>query len=435
MPLIFKRILFAAILLAAPGAFGQTTELSSTGVLLDRIAAVVNDGIVLQGDVEKQVQVVSQRLTQAGKQLPPRNVLYQQVLERQILQELQLQRAARLEMQVSDEMLNQALAEVAERNKISFADMPAALAAQGIDYGEYREEVRREMTLTMLKQRDVLARVYISPREVDQCVAERKESPGRDDAYNLAHILIAIPTAASADEIAERSARAMGVYERARQGEDFAQLAITYSDSGSALEGGNLGWRQAGQLPSFVAEIIPGMAVGEVTEPLRTPSGLNIFKLLDKRGETDSAMVEQVHARHILMQTNELEDDSTVSLRLNEIRDRILAGEDFAAIASVTSDDPGSAASGGDLGWTGPGTFVPEFAMQLDALDVNEISPAFKTQYGWHIVQLLGKRTYDATDDMLKRRCAMQLREAKLDEETEIWLRRIRDEAYVDYRM
>ena len=177
------------------------------------------------------------------------------------------------------------------------------------------------------------------------------------------------------------------------------------------------------------------MAVGEVTEPLRTPSGLNIFKLLDKRGETDSAMVEQVHARHILMQTNELEDDSTVSLRLNEIRDRILAGEDFAAIASVTSDDPGSAASGGDLGWTGPGTFVPEFAMQLDALDVNEISPAFKTQYGWHIVQLLGKRTYDATDDMLKRRCAMQLREAKLDEETEIWLRRIRDEAYVDYRM
>ena len=227
MPLIFKRILFAAILLAAPGAFGQTTELSSTGVLLDRIAAVVNDGIVLQGDVEKQVQVVSQRLTQAGKQLPPRNVLYQQVLERQILQELQLQRAARLEMQVSDEMLNQALAEVAERNKISFADMPAALAAQGIDYGEYREEVRREMTLTMLKQRDVLARVYISPREVDQCVAERKESPGRDDAYNLAHILIAIPTAASADEIAERSARAMGVYERARQGEDFAQLAIT----------------------------------------------------------------------------------------------------------------------------------------------------------------------------------------------------------------
>lgn len=435
MLLIFKRIFALFALLAAIGTIAAADELSSTGVLLDRIAAVVNNGVVLQGDVDRQSQVVTDRLNRAGQQLPPRDILRQQVLERLILQELQMQRAANLELQISDEMLNQALAEVADRNQISFADLPAALAAQGVDYAQYREEVRREMTLTMLKQRDVLTRVYISPREIEQCMSDRRESPGQDDAYNLAHILIAIPTSAGTDELAERSSRAQGVYERARQGEDFAQLAITYSDSGTALEGGALGWRQAGQLPSFVAEVIPQMAVGDVTEPIRTPSGLHIFKLLERRGDSDSAIVEQVHVRHILKQTNELEDDSIVSLQLNEIRERVLAGEDFAAIASVTSEDPGSAANGGDLGWTGPGTFVPEFNMQVEALNIDEISPAFKTQYGWHIVQLLGKRTYDATDDMIRRRCAIQLREAKLDEETEIWMRRLRDEAFVDYRM
>ncbi len=435
MLLIFKRIFALFALLAAIGAIAAADELSSTGVLLDRIAAVVNNGVVLQGDVDRQSQVVTDRLNRAGQQLPPRDILRQQVLERLILQELQMQRAANLELQISDEMLNQALAEVADRNQISFADLPAALAAQGVDYAQYREEVRREMTLTMLKQRDVLTRVYISPREIEQCMSDRRESPGQDDAYNLAHILIAIPTSAGTDELAERSSRAQGVYERARQGEDFAQLAITYSDSGTALEGGALGWRQGGQLPSFVAEVIPQMAVGDVTEPIRTPSGLHIFKLLERRGDSDSALVEQVHVRHILKQTNELEDDSIVSLQLNEIRERVLAGEDFAAIAAVTSEDPGSAANGGDLGWTGPGTFVPEFNMQIEALNIDEISPAFKTQYGWHIVQLLGKRTYDATDDMIRKRCAIQLREAKLDEETEIWMRRLRDEAFVDYRM
>ena len=435
MLLIFKRLVAAAILLSAQASLAQTTELSSSGVLLDRIAAVVNEGIVLQGEVDRQVQVVIQRLSQQGQQMPPRDILYQQVLERLIMQELQLQRAARLEMQVSDEMLNQALNEVAERNNISFADLPAALEAQGIDYRAYREEARREMTLNMLRQRDVMARVYVSPREIDQCVEKRKASPGQNDSYNLGHILIAIPTTASADEIAELSTRAEGVYERARQGEDFAQLAITYSDSGSALEGGTLGWRQGGQLPSFVADVIPKMQPGEVTEPIRTPSGLHIFKLLEKRGETDSTMIEQIHARHILKKTNALEDDSIVRLQLAEIRDRILAGEDFGAIAAVTSEDPGSAGRGGDLGWVGPGTFVGVFEQQLQALEIDEISEPFKTDFGWHIVQLLGRRTYDATDDMLRQRCGLQLRDAKMGEETEIWLRRLRDEAFVDIRM
>jgi peptidyl-prolyl cis-trans isomerase SurA len=436
MPLILKRFLaFVALLGVAAVASPQSRQLSSTGVLLDGVAAVVNDGIVLKSEVEAQMETISQRIQQAGQQLPPRNILRQQVLERLVLQEVQLQRADRLGLKVSDEMLNQALTDVAQRNKIKFSDLPAALEQQGIDYRSYRDDVRKEMTLQMLRQRDVISRVYVSPREVEQCIAKRKASPGADNEYNLAHILVAIPGAATEQQIAERTARAQGVYERAKKGEDFAQLAISYSDSGTALEGGALGWRKAGQLPSFVADIIPNLHPGDITEPIRTPSGLHIFKLLEVRGASQSTMVSQVHARHILMTTNEVEDDETVRQKLLRIRERIEHGESFEAIASVTSEDSSSAATGGDLGWVVPGTFVPEFDQQLDKLADNEISQPFKTKFGWHLVQLLGRRTYDASEDVTRNKCVTQMREARADEETEVWLRRLRDEAFVDYRM
>ena len=437
MPLKYKQFFGVAVLLfAAVGTVhAQSKDLSSSGVLLDRVAAVVNDGLVLRSEVEKQMATVSARIQQSGQQLPPRNVLRQQVLERLVLQELQMQRAERLGLKISDEMVNAALTDVAARNNMKFSDMPATLEAQGIDYRDYREEVRREMTLQGLRQRDVLARVYVSPREVEQCVAKRNASPGADNEFNLAHILVAIPGTADEKQIAERTSRAQAVYERATKSEDFAQLAITYSDSGTALEGGALGWRKAGQLPSFVADIIPTLQAGEVTQPIRTPSGLHIFKVLEIRGGQAAALVSQVHARHILMKPTEVMDDETVRQKLTQIRDRVLKGESFEAVASVTSEDPGSAAAGGDLGWAGPGSFVPEFEKQIDALAENEISPPFRTQFGWHIVQLLGRRTYDATEDMTRNRCVSQLREARADEETEIWLRRLRDEAFVEYRM
>ena len=437
MPLIFKRFFAAALLLLALAgtAHSQSKELSSNGVLLDRVAAVVNDGIVLRSEVEKQMQVISQRIQQQGQQLPPRNILRQQVLERLVLQELQMQRADRLGIKLPDEAINQALTEVAARNNIKFADLPAALEAQGLDYRDYRDEVRREMTMNALRQRDVIARVYVSPREVEQCIAKRTSSPDADNEYNLAHILVAIPSTADEKAVAERTARAQGVYERAIKNEDFGQLALSYSDSGTALEGGALGWRKASQLPSFVADKIPRMKAGDVTEVIRTPSGLHIFKVLEVRGAQSPALVSQVHVRHILMKPNEVEDDQTIRQKLSQIRERILKGESFEAIASVTSEDPGSAASGGDLGWTASNSYVGEFAQVVDSLGENEISQPFKTQYGWHIAQLLGRRTYDASGDVTRNKCVSQLREARADEETEIWLRRLRDEAYVDYRM
>lgn len=420
----------------APTASTGLTNLTGTGTLLDGIAAVVNDGVVLNSQLDAEVATITRRLRDQNTELPPPAVLRRQVLERLVMQEIQVQRAQRLGINVPDEMLNNALNELAGRNNIAFSDLPRALEAQGIDYRDYRDTIRRDLQLQMLRQRDVLQRINISPRELEQFLAKQKGGVDQTSEYNLAHILVSVPVAANGEELAAKEARAREVFDKAKAGEDFAQLAVAYSDSGTNVEGGALGWRPGTQLPSIAVDAIPGMKAGDVTEPIRTPSGFHIFKLLEVRGGLGDAVQSQVHARHILLTTNELEDDSTVQQKLAAIRTRITEqGEDFAAIAAVTSSDKGSAVDGGDLGWTGPGTFVPEFEKQLNALQENEISQPFKSQFGWHIVQLLGRRMHDTTDDVRRSRAFAALRESKAEEETELWVRRLRDEAFVDYRM
>jgi peptidyl-prolyl cis-trans isomerase SurA len=417
-------------------AFAQTRELSSSGVLLDRIAAVVNDGVVLVSQLDEQTDEIIQRLRQQKTELPPRNVLRKQILERLIIEEVQIQRANRLGIEVSEEMLNGALEDVGKRNNIPFPDLPRALAQQGIDYRDYRDEIRRQMTLQLLRQRDVIGRINISPRELEQFMARQQNAPDQNAEYNISHILISVPVTASPEQIESREQRAREVYDKAKGGEDFAQLAVAYSESSTNIEGGSLGWRRGSQLPSIISDLIPQMKAGDVSEPIRTPSGFHLFRVNEIRGGEQQAVVAQVHLRHILLKTNELEDDQTVETKLNNIRERILnGGEDFAAIAAVTSQDPGSAADGGDLGWAGPGTFVPEFEKASAGLQENEISKPFKSSYGWHIVQMLGRRDHDATEDNRRQRAFAELREAKAEEETELWLRRLRDEAFVEYRM
>jgi peptidyl-prolyl cis-trans isomerase SurA len=426
--------LVAASLLAS-AAFAQTREASSSGVLLDRVAATVNEGVVLSSELDEQILVIADRLRQQKLDLPPTNVLRQQVLDRLVLQELQMQRANRAGIKVADEQLNNALNDVAETNNLKLADLPAALAAQGIDYGSYREGIRKEIALQILKQRDVIARINVSPREIDQFLERQKKLPSESNEYNVSHILVAVPQAATPEQLDEAQRKADEVYQKATSGEDFARLAVSYSNAQTALEGGSLGWRKGPELPTFLGEVIAGMKTGDVTKPLRTPSGFHILKLNEMRGNKQ-IIVNQVHARHILIKPNELQDDATVQQKLVAIRDRILnKGENFSAVASVVSEDPGSGAEGGDLGWAGPGTYVPEFEKTLAQLQPDEISQPFRTQFGWHIIQLLGRRQFDTTDDVRRQRAFTALRESKADEETELWLRRLRDEAYVEYKL
>jgi peptidyl-prolyl cis-trans isomerase SurA len=417
-------------------ALAQSREIGTRGDLLDRIAAVVNEGVVLQSQLDEQVTTITRRLRDQGTQLPPASVLRQQVLERLVLQEIQMQRADRLGIRVSDEMLNGALRNVAAQNKIEFAQLPEVLSSEGLDYAEYRDQLRREMTLSILRQRDVLQRIYVSPREIDQFLSREQNNASETNEYNVSHILVSLPEAASPGQLEQVAARADELYQRALKGEDFGQLAVAFSQAQSALDRGQIGWRKGSELPQFMADVVAGLKPGEVAKPVRTPSGFHIIRLNDLRGANTPRMVEQVHTRHILIKTNELQDDETVRGKLAGLRERIVnGGENFAAIASAVSEDPGSAENGGDLGWTGPGTFVPEFEAEVAKLGENEISPPFRSQYGWHVVQLLGRRTEDTSQEERRKHAFEQIRNSKADEETELWLRRLRAEAYVEYRL
>lgn len=431
-----RTALLATLLLALLPSLShaQSRSLSDRGFMIDRVAAVVNDGVVLRSELEEQSRMITERLRAQGLEMPPASVLREQVLERLIVQEIQMQRARRAGIRVNDEMLNQALADVAERNGTTLARLPAALAEQGIDYASYRENVRREMTLQVLQQRDVIQRINVSPRELDQFLEKMKSRPSELNEYNLSHILIAVPQEASTQQLEEIAKRAEDVHARARAGEDFARLAVVNSNSQTALEGGALGWRRGPEIPSVLADLVVGLKAGEVSNLLRTPTGFHIVRLNEIRGADQQVVIEQTRARHILLKPTEIQDDATVEQRLRLVRERILKGEDFASLAKILSEDPGSGAEGGDLGWAAPGTYVPEFEQVLASLRDNEISEPFRSQFGWHIVQLLGRRQYDNTEEMRRQRAFLQLRESKAEEETELWLRRLRDEAYVDIK-
>jgi peptidyl-prolyl cis-trans isomerase SurA len=421
--------------LAAGPALPQTRELGSRGELVDRLAAVVNEGVVLKSELDDQTVMIAQRLRAQNLELPPQNVLQQQVLERLVMQEIQMQRASRAGIRVTDEMVNGALQDVAQRNGVPLAQLPDLLASQGIDYAAYRDSVRREITISMLRQRDVIARINVTPRELEQFMSRSGAADAENTSYDVSHILVAVPQAATPEQLEAAERRAEDVARRARDGEDFGQLAVANSNAQTALDGGALGWRKGSELPTVFASEVVRLEPGQVSDVIRTPSGFHIVRLNDVRRGAGPSIVKQVNARHILIKPTELQDDATVEQRLAAIRTRILAGEDFAGLASTLSEDPGSANDGGDLGWTGPGTFVPEFDAQLEALSEGEISRPFRTQFGWHIVQLLGRREVDNSAEVERQRALVAIRESKAEEETELWLRRLRDEAYVEIRL
>jgi len=409
----------------------KAPERVKSGELLDRAVAVVNDGIVTESDLQEQMAMITERLAEQKTPLPPPDVLRKQVLDRLVIQEIQLQRAEKVGLKITDEQLNEQLADIAKRNNITLAQLPAALAQQGIEYAGFRDNMRKEMTLQRLRQRDVLSKINVTPRELEQFLERMKKLPSETDEYNVSHILLAVPPEATQAQVKEVEKLAEDVYNRSKN-EDFGRLAVAYSNSQTALEGGALGWRKGPELPTVLAEIVVGLKPGDVSRPLFTNTGYHLVKLNGIRSTEGSHIEDQVHARHILMRPNELQDDATVRQRLADIRERVMKGEEFAAFASTMSVDSSSAVNGGDLGWSGPGSFVPEFDATLARLKENEISEPFHTEFGWHIVQLLGRRQFDTTEESQRQRAFRQLRESKADEETEMWLRRLRDEAFVE---
>src|ERR1700736_6167967 len=313
--------MLAAQLLLLFTSHAQTRDIGVHGELLDRIAAIVNDGLVLKSELDVQMSAVQKRLQEQKVELPSQSVLKQQVLDRLVLQEIQLQRAKHVGLTITDEQLNGALQEIAARNKIPFDQLPTALAAQGVDYKLYRESMRKELTLSTLRQRDVITHINVSPHELEQYLA-RQQNAASNDEFNVSHILLSLPAAATPQQLEEISHKAQDVASRASKGEDFGQLAIANSNSQTALDGGQLGWRKGTQLPQFILDLVTKMKTGEVSAPVRTPSGFHIVKLNERRSGEAQVIVNQIHVRHILLKPNELDDDETVRQKLGKLRDR-----------------------------------------------------------------------------------------------------------------
>jgi peptidyl-prolyl cis-trans isomerase SurA len=432
----------AAGVLLASQAWPQTRELGGTGELLDGVAAVVDSGVVLKSELTERLDLVMANLREQQRQmtaeerrpLPPLSVVEDQVLDQLVLRQIQLQRAERFGIVVGDEMLNAAISSVASENGLTLEQMPAALASEGIDYAAYRQETREQIMIDQLVQRDVLARINITPRELQLCLARSAASLAEDVDYNLSHILIALSPSATREETDAARAEIEEVFAQLEDGVDFAQLAVTHSDGQGALEGGSLGWRKGAQLPTLFADIVVQMEPGTISDPIQSASGFHIVRVNEIRG-AQAVMVDQIRARHILMQPNEILDEATVEQRLSGIREDVLGGDDFGAIAQALSEDPASAAENGDLGWVVATDFVPEFSQRLAALEVGELSEPFRTRFGWHIVEVTDRRTYDTTEEIKEQRCVETIRASKMEEQQQLWLQQIRDQAFVERRL
>jgi peptidyl-prolyl cis-trans isomerase SurA len=361
-------------------------------------------------------------------------VLREQVLERLILEQIQMQRAERIGIQISDQVLNSAIAQVAEENNVPFEQLPALLEQDGVDYAEYRREMRKQLTLDQLRRIEVTGRISVAPREIEQCIADLEDNVVVNSEYDLSHILISVPQSATSEQFEEADTEAQYVYQQLENGADFGEMAVRHSDSQTGLEGGNLGWRKGDQLPTIFSDVVGNLEVGEYSQPMRAISGFHIVKVNDYRGINERSEVEQARIRHILITPNEVIDDETAKQRLQEAVEQIRTGEEFAELAKLLSDDPGSANSGGDMGWRGPGSFVPEFEEVARNAAIGEVSEPFQTRFGWHVLEVQDRRIYDNTDDLKESNCVQRIRNSKLADESELWARRLRDEAYVEVR-
>jgi peptidyl-prolyl cis-trans isomerase SurA len=402
--------------------------------VLDQIVAVVNDDVILKSELDAAVKEVSAQLREKDTPLPPLPVLEKQVLEKLILEHLQLQLAEANGIKIDDITLNSKLQEIARENGVSLTDFRAVLEREGFDYSHFRESIRNQLTIAKLRQQMVGNRITASDQEVDNLLASLEASQMGDTEYHLAHILIATPDAASEEQIQAARQRAEKIVAKLRAGADFTQTAIAESDAPTALEGGDLGWRSAGQLPSLFVDPVKEMHPGDIHDPIRSPSGFHIIKLVEERGD-ERHIVNQTHVRHILLKTDAVHTNETVKVRMDQLETRLHNGEDFAMLAKSNSQDTLSAAKGGDLGWVNPGDLVPKFEEVMNNTPQGQISQPFETEFGWHILQVLGRREHDSTEEYKRSKARQLIRKRKGDEELFLWLRRLRDEAYVEYRL
>jgi len=402
--------------------------------LLDRIVAVVEEDVILERELAFETNNIVGKLKANNVMIPPAFILRKQVLERLVVDKLQRQLAEKSGIRVSDEMLRSSVADIARRNNLTVDTFRLELESQGISFQGFEENIRNEIIVNQLRAREVGSRVKVTDREVAHYLETQGEVVKEQVQYHLGHILISISEGASSSVIQKAKEKANKTIDDLKNGADFKQTAVAVSDGGNALKGGDLGWRSIGQVPTLFVDAVVKMNLGDIAELIRSPSGFHIIKMLELKG-VNKHIVTKTRARHILVKTNELIDDAEAKNRLLSLKERIVDGDDFASLARSNSDDKGSAINGGDLNWVGPGDLVPPFEQAMNELAINGISDPVQTQFGWHIIQVLERENKDNSVEYKKNRVREEIRKRKIEEETELWLRRLRDEAFVDINL
>jgi peptidyl-prolyl cis-trans isomerase SurA len=427
-----RSTLFGLTLLATT-LVGLAAPAQAAPQALDRIVAVVNDDVILDSDLTRAAGLAAGQIKDRGYEVPSDEVLRSQVLERLIMTKIQVTQAQQAGIRVDDRELNDYVAAVAAQNHASVAEFAEMVKREGIDFLAVREQIHDEAVIQRLRQKEVDSHVLVTEQDVNLYLSHDTTNDATE--YHVAVILIAVPEGASTETREKAHKKAEEMMTRARGGEDFAKLAIANSDGQQALQGGDLGWRSSGKLPTLFAGVVPRLQLNEISDVIESSSGYNVIKLTGRRNDDARQVVTETHAVHILVKPNKIRDEDATRVQAFELYDRLKGGGDFTALAKEFSDGPGSKGAGGDLGWQQPGVFAPDFQLRIDALTPGEVSAPFHTQFGWHIAKVLERRTRDTTDESRRNKARQAIFERKDAEEYEAWLRKLRGEAYVEYRL
>jgi len=427
-----RLILGCLLILGAPSLPAQQAKPRAI-VTVDRIIAIVNDEVITERELAARVDFALRQLRQQGTPPPPREVLERQLLERSINDRVQVQHAREIGLRIDDAELDRALDRIAEQNKMTSSQLREVLAKDNVPFDKFREDIRNEITMARLREREVAQKIVVTDAEVDNFIRSQQAQPGRDE-FNVSHILVAVPENSSPEQLQARRDRAEQALAQIKGGMDFRQVAAAYSDGPEALQGGLIGWREADRLPVLFVEALRPLQAGQLSELLRSPNGFHILRLNERRGGAAPVLVQQTRARHILIKTNELVSESEARNRLLALKERLDNKADFAELARARSEDT-SASRGGDLNWLSPGDTVPEFEQAMNALQPGEISPPVRSPFGWHLIQVMERRTQDMTSEGQRMNARKALRDRKTDEAYQEWVRQLRDRAYVEQRL
>ncbi len=434
MRTFIKSLIQALFLASALTATCQFNVQAAEVVKLDRIVAIVDQTVITEQELESRIATVTAQFQKQGTVLPEESILRKQILERLITDTLQIQYAAQTGLKVDDNQLDKTIVRIAEQNQMSLAQFSEALAKDGVSMTKFRSDIRSEITIARLREREVDGRINVSESEIDNFLTSQAANTENQDEFEISHILIRTPEEGATEDIQKAKTKVEAAINELNHGKSFAEVSASYSDAPNALEGGKLGWKSGTQMPSLFLDALKTMQVGDISAPLRSPNGFHVLKLSNKRGGNSPLVIQQTHARHILIKLSEVMSEKEAKLKMDNIKERLDNGEKFEALARQYSEDS-TASNGGDLGWVNPGDTVPQFEKAMNELKNDQISPPVLTQFGWHVIQVIERRAQDMSKEAARLKARQEIRAKKADEAYQDWIRELRDRAYVELRL